>query len=209
MLCRISWFLFLLAVSVGSANAHTINVSVTNSKGEPVSGAVVSFKPANSGQSATTSGTEFVINQKNIAFDPFISLVPVDSIATFKNEDTVLHHVYSFSKAKRFNLKLFGTADPQEVTLDAPGVVSIGCNIHDGMVAYIYVSKTDFAAQTDDDGKAALDGIPEGEGELVVWHPLMKGKGNAVSQNIIVTPDSAPVAINAKFRHGIKTSGGY
>jgi len=192
-----------------AANAQAIDVSLTNDDGKPVGGAVVMFTPSVAGDQQAESGGSFAINQKNVAFDPFITLVPVNSTVTFKNEDSVLHHVFSFSEAKRFDLELFGAAEPQDVVFDAPGIVSVGCNIHDGMIAYVFVSEAPYATQTNDDGQTVLENLPEGAGVLTIWHPLMRGRGNMIQQDVTVAPDMPPVVASAEFRRGATSSGRY
>ena len=52
--------------------------------------------------------------QQNIAFVPHVLIVPVGSSVTFPNRDKVRHHVYSFSKAKKFDLKLYGKDETRD-----------------------------------------------------------------------------------------------
>ncbi len=67
------------------------------------------------------------------------------------------HHVYSFSEAKTFELALYkGNAHPPLV-FDRPGVVVLGCNIHDSMLGYILVVDTPHFASTDAAGALSLD----------------------------------------------------
>ncbi|MEM8785253.1 MAG: hypothetical protein AAGF19_05315 [Pseudomonadota bacterium] len=195
-----------------------MSVVLTNQKGESVRDAVITFTPAagGAGDEAATgeegeraSDAPYAINQKNIAFDPFVSLVPVGSTVTFKNEDSVLHHVFSFSKAKRFNLKLFGASESQDVVFDQGGIVSVGCNIHDGMIAYVFVATAPYAAQTGEAATTVLADLPLGDGVLTIWHPLLRAKGNQISQDITVTDAMAPIEVSAKFRRAVHISGDY
>jgi hypothetical protein len=91
----------------------------------------------------------------------------------FPNSDDILHHVYSFSPAKVFELPLYGNG--QNVNLselfDQAGVVEIGCNIHDWMLGYIYVAQTRLAVKTDASGQAVISGVPAGDYTVSVWHP--------------------------------------
>jgi hypothetical protein len=89
----------------------------------------------------------------------------------FPNSDSVSHHVYSFSASKRFELPLYkGSVYPPE-RFDEPGLVVIGCNIHDDMLGYILVLETPFFARTDGDGLAAMRELPEGRYTVRVWTP--------------------------------------
>jgi hypothetical protein len=126
--------------------------------------------------------------QQNIRFDPFVLIVPVGAEVSFPNYDKVRHHVYSFSPAKTFELKLYGHDETRTVRFDKPGTVALGCNIHDRMVAFIRVVDTPFAAKTNAAGVAELQGVPEGRAVLHVWQPYLKGAGNEVTEAITVPP---------------------
>lgn len=117
-----------------------------------------------------------VMAQQDISFQPYVLVVPVGATVSFPNRDKVRHHVYSFSPAKRFELKLYGREEARTVTFDKPGPVSLGCNIHDQMIAYVYVSDTPYAAKSGADGTAVVKNAPAGAATLVVWHPDLKSK---------------------------------
>jgi hypothetical protein len=95
----------------------------------------------------------------------------VGSAVSFPNKDTVRHHVYSFSPAKVFDLKLYAGTPTTQVVFGAPGVVVLGCNIHDKMAAWLLVVDTPYYAKTDTSGSATLTAVPGGNYTLRVWHP--------------------------------------
>ena len=207
---RITLIIFLLAVTPLGVRAADLTVQILDQNGDPVSDVVVTYSPDDASSSENASGAQstpegsYEVSQKNIAFDPFVTLVPKGAEVTFMNEDTVLHHVFSFSKAKRFNLKLFGREEPQTVKFDEGGVVSIGCNIHDGMIAYINVVDAPYAAQSNGQGEVSLVGAPKGEGTLTVWHPLLKARKNTIQKSIAITDEMTPISIEEKFRSSVR-----
>lgn len=91
----------------------------------------------------------------------------------FPNQDAVQHHVYSLSPAKRFELPLSGKEPQAGTRFDKPGVVTLGCNIHDWMVAYIVVLQTPWHAESDAEGQCVLREIPQGRHRLTLWHPRL------------------------------------
>jgi ADP-ribose pyrophosphatase YjhB (NUDIX family) len=107
-------------------------------------------------------------------FVPFVSVVQVGTVVSFPNRDPILHHVYSFSAAKSFEIKLYSGKSPQEITFDKPGVVALGCNIHDWMVAYVVVVPTPYFARSEGGGTVRLQDLPAGPYELHAWHPLQR-----------------------------------
>ena len=102
------------------------------------------------------AGGRFVVSQKNLQFHPFLTIVPVGADVSFPNLDPTKHHVYSFSPAKRFELKLFAKDQSRTVHFDKPGVVALGCNIHDQMSAFIVVTDSAWTARTNAQGHGRL-----------------------------------------------------
>ncbi|MDZ7784535.1 MAG: hypothetical protein U5K56_16885 [Halioglobus sp.] len=93
----------------------------------------------------------------------------------FPNSDDTRHHVYSFSPGNTFELKLYRAGDAPPVVFENPGVVTLGCNIHDNMKAYIVVSDNPAIALSNADGIADLAWLPAGEAvTLEVWHPQLQ-----------------------------------
>src|ERR1700749_2811583 len=155
----------------GSAAAADLTVTVKGDDGAPLADAVVMVHPAGGAgpASAIPYAWPTTMVQQNIAFNPYVLIVPVGATVGFPNKDKVRHHVYSFSAAKKFELKLYGQQEERSVTFDKTGVVALGCNIHDVMIGYIYVADTPFAAKTDATGTVVLHGLPGGNGVLSIW----------------------------------------
>jgi hypothetical protein len=78
--------------------------------------------------------------------------------------------VYSFSPAKVFELKLYAGTPVAPVLFDKPGEVVLGCNIHDHMIAYVYVVDTPWFGKTARDGLIRLEGVSAGEYDLHIVH---------------------------------------
>jgi hypothetical protein len=94
----------------------------------------------------------------------------------------VRHQVYSFSPAKVFELPLYAGTQAKPVVFDKPGVVVLGCNIHDWMVGYVYVSESPWFVKTAADGTAVLRELPPRHYTVRVWHPLLEGAESATQQ---------------------------
>lgn len=155
-----------------AAAAGSLAVHVSRPDGKPVAGAVVMIHgPA--GTPLPKPGT-FVIDQVDKAFTPDLTVMPVGSTVTFPNSDSVSHQVYSFSPAKKFQLPLYrGTAYPP-MKFENAGIVTLGCNIHDDMIAYVVVTDAAWVGRTDAAGNWTADGLPAGELRVEVWHPRMR-----------------------------------
>ena len=158
-----------LALLGSIACAAPITVQVSDASGHPLADAAVYAEPA-SGQAVPKPTRTTDIEQKGRKFSPLVTIVQTGTEVSFPNNDTVRHHVYSFSPAKIFDIKLYSGVPGKPILFDKPGTVVIGCNIHDQMVAYIQVVSTPYFAKTDASGKAILDGLAPGKYNLKAWH---------------------------------------
>ena len=129
---------------------------VVDGSGRPVRDAVVTLYPSAGAARPARRRPHYVVSQKNIQFHPFLTIVPVGADVSFPNFDPTKHHVYSFSPAKRFELKLFAKDQSRTVRFDRPGVVALGCNIHDQMSAFIVVTDSVWTARTNGQGNAVF-----------------------------------------------------
>jgi plastocyanin len=180
MLCTLS------AAGV-AADLHAV---VRNDKGQGVAEAVVVAVPEVAPVKPPRPKLEQV-EQIDQEFVPRVKPVLVGSPVSFPNRDDVRHHVYSFSQAKRFDLPLYVGTPAKPVVFDTPGVVTIGCNIHDWMVGYIYVSESPYFATTGADGRADLTGLPPGRYAVRVWHPQLVGAEDATRRNVDLSADAS------------------
>lgn len=153
--------------------AAALTVRVSDSSGRPVHDAVVTLYPSSGARTPKPVG-RYLISQQNLQFHPFLTIVPVGADVAFPNFDNTKHHVYSFSPAKRFELKLFAKDQSRTVHFDKPGVVALGCNIHDQMSAFIVVTDSAWTARTNAQGIAAFGDAPEAAARLTVWHPYLR-----------------------------------
>lgn len=163
-----------------TARAADVVVDVRGADGKPLAGAVVSVETPRGG--APVPRGPYMIEQRDIAFRPDVLIVPVGASVVFPNRDKVRHHVYSFSKAKKFDLKLYGREEARSVVFDQPGIVALGCNIHDRMSGTIYVTASPFTVRVGTDGRAALSGVPAGAVTIRVWHPSIRAPGNTLAR---------------------------
>jgi len=190
--------LLLAALTLaGPARAGDLSVALTTTAGRPAANAVVMVRP----QGGATRGPirfpwAYRMAQKDMQFDPFVLIVPVGAEVGFPNHDPFKHHVYSFSPAKTFELKLYGREETRKVTFDRPGVVGIGCNIHDDMSAFIRVVDTPFAVKTDARGLAVIHDLPAGAATVTVWHPHLKAPRNETSRRVVI-PSTGAFALTA------------
>jgi plastocyanin len=169
---RLTVALVLLGVA-HSAAAATLLVELRDAHGAPVAEAVVYAVPET--KRLASAPRPAVLDQKNRMFVPHVLPIQTGTAVTFPNSDNVRHQVYSFSSAKKFQLPLYAGTPAVPVVFDRPGVVAIGCNIHDQMSAFLVVVDTPyFAAMAG--GRAALSSLPEGKYDVRVWYTGMRNE---------------------------------
>jgi plastocyanin len=160
------------ATSILAAGSD-FRVLVKDQTGRPVEAAIVwAQQPGGINPPAPVKAE---IIQKNRQFLPAVTVVPVGSAIRFPNQDNVQHHVYSFSFAKTFDIPLYIGESPQTIQFDRSGIVTLGCNIHDWMAAYIVVLDTGVYAQTDAKGIALLRNLAVGPVMICAWNPRLRG----------------------------------
>jgi plastocyanin len=177
----------MAAVSAGPARlvaAGAVLAVVRDQRDQPVADAVVSAVPQGRAAARPPARGREVVDQIDLEFVPPVKPILVGSPVYFPNKDNVRHHVYSFSPAKRFELPLYAGTPADPVVFDRPGIVTIGCNIHDWMIGYIYVAETPYLAATDAAGRARLDDLPPGRYTVRVWHPRMEAAEDATSRPV-------------------------
>ena len=168
---------FFLSVFTLLASAFTpivvgaapVSVQIADSAGRALPDAVVLLEPLE-GKVPVKPMPEAQLAQEKRQFKPRVTLITVGTAVNFPNFDTVRHHVYSFSKAKAFELKLYAGVPSQPVVFDKPGIAVLGCNIHDRMAAWVVVADTPWHAMSGADGLARIADAPPGAYQLSVWH---------------------------------------
>ena len=164
------------------AEAGSVVVTVKDGKGALVSDAVVYAKSNN--PVASLEKKQAVIDQRDKQFVPYVTAIQVGTSLIFPNSDNIRHDVYSLSPAKEFELPLYAGIPAEPVTFDKQGFVTLGCTIHDWMVAYVAVLPTPYFQVTGKDGRAMLKDLPAGQYSVEVWQPSLKGPPEKFAQHV-------------------------
>jgi len=171
---------------ISLAYAAELQIVVKDGDGRVLEDAIVTATPTDAKNIKKLKTSKPIVDQVGKEFLPHVIAVNVNSLVSFPNNDNIRHHVYSFSLAKKFELPLYsGTAAPP-VLFDKPGIVTLGCNIHDWMLGYIYVSETPYFARSEQDGKGTIHDLPMGEYTVKVWHPLMVNAEESTARKIVI-----------------------
>lgn len=167
------------------AGAADLVVRVAD-RGAPVGDAVVSLVPAGGTPRGAASAVPptAAIDQRDLAFVPYVQVARPGGAAVFRNSDHTRHHVYSFSPAATFEMVLGPGERSSRVPLQEEGVVAVGCNIHDQMIAWLYVSDAPWLARTGEGGQVRFRDVPPGDYRVRVWHPRLDARGDAVERRV-------------------------
>lgn len=150
------------------ASAATLTADFVDAQGKPLNDVVLTLQgPAGKTDPAPSAD----MDQRDQRFAPHVLAVRTGTQIKFPNSDDIRHQVYSFSPAKRFELRLYGGTPSDPVLFDKPGLVVLGCNIHDWMLGYVYVTDDPWFGVSSDKGTLALDQMPAGHYVATLWHP--------------------------------------
>ena len=191
----------LLAGAAAPAGAADVEATVRDDKGKPVEEAVVYLVAAGGTPVTSAPGRPALMDQQNKEFTPYVLALQAGTAVSFPNNDNVRHNVYSVSAAKRFELPLYAGTPAAPVVFDKPGVVVLGCNIHDWMLAYVYVLTTPLFAKTGADGRAHVRNLGAGSYEARVWHPRLRDEPAKTGQSLTLgAADTARVSFPVRLK---------
>jgi len=171
---------FLLFLSK-SVDAEPATIRVVDQNGAPIEGVVVSTQ---NNQPIIMPDAPAIMDQIDTQFIPRVLIINKGQYVNFPNSDDVRHHVYSFSATKQFEIGLYKGLNAEPVHFAQPGIVDIGCNIHDQMVGFIYVGDNENVVMSNDQGEARFESLGR---YFHLWHPRLsadKGKRLKVETNL-------------------------
>lgn len=196
--------LTVLALLTPAWACAALTVSVSGVQGQPVPGVVVTATRLDAPAAPLREKRSAIMDQLNRTFVPQVLVVAAGTSVDFPNSDSVSHQVYSFSPPKRFQLPLYkGEAHPP-VLFDRPGLVVLGCNIHDSMVGYIYVADTPWFGRTDAQGRVQFADLPAGRFRLRLWSPMVADETGSLDRDVVIAEQ--PVTVAIRLRHALRSA---
>jgi plastocyanin len=178
-------FHVLAVFFVSSATAVPLELQLLGTDGKGVGSTVVVLRSMDTTRPVARP-VQATMDQVNREFRPHVLVVPTGSTVSFPNTDTVQHQVYSYSPAKHFELPLYrGTSKPIE--FDTAGIVTVSCNIHDNMRAYVFVVDAHYFGHTDAAGIWKAPDVQPGSYSVQIWHPRARKMKPVIDQKITVS----------------------
>ncbi len=176
------WHFVLLSIFSCNVSSLTLQGTVTTTDGEPVFEAVITAVGTAKNKPSLTTSLR-TIDQRNREFVSHILAIHAGESVIFPNSDNIQHHVYSFSPTNSFEIQLYKGMPAKPISFDKAGIVVLGCNIHDWMVGYVYVTDAPYFTQTDAKGAWTLN-LPADDYTLTLWHPNLDSTNNVQIQQI-------------------------
>ena len=177
------------------ARAGELSVTVLQADHRPLPGAVITVQPLDA-TAAPAPPIQAVMDQVDLSFKPDLLVIPVGSSVVFPNTDRVSHEVYSFSPAHPFQLPLYrGKPYPPE-RFSRAGLVTLGCNIHDAMLAYILVTDAPYFGRTDPGGAWVQKDLPRGRYRITLWHPRLREPDPLQQEAVVGATDRVEAVIH-------------
>ncbi|SEQ34156.1 methylamine utilization protein [Nitrosomonas ureae] len=179
--------------SIGSAQ---LKIQLFDQDNKPVSQAVISIPTK---IASATDGQKAVMDQINQQFVPHVLTINQGQFVLFPNRDNIRHHVYSFSGPKPFEIKLYKGTPTLPELFDKPGIVVLGCNVHDHMVGYIYVADNNLVAMTNENGVADFEAqVPD---TVKIWHAqLAEGADKIITAPLVKKNDQGVWQLTMNLR---------
>jgi len=200
-------FLATCWITIASPTEAAMLSGTVDADGGALADVVVTAQPVNAVRKIThekINPISMVLDQKSREFIPHVLAIKVGTPVFFPNSDDIRHHVYSFSPAKHFEIKLYSGTPKTPVVFDKPGVVAVGCNIHDWMLGYVVVTDAPYVTKTDNQGRWSLK-LPEGNYQLSLWHPDSAAKLGLTTENLpapTLQPLHHTITLNANRQSG-------
>lgn len=181
----------LLTCAAFPSVAATLKLQAGDQGGKPLADAVAVLIPETQDTTPRQTPRDHYIDQKDETFQPLVEIVPVGDQVIFRNSDRTRHHVYTFSPLGQFEFVLKPNESSAPVKLQKPGVIPVGCNIHDFMINYLFVTESRWAGKTDAQGSVVLNDVPPGNYTVKWWHPRQRPGAPPVTQTVTVNGDQA------------------
>ena len=181
-------FVVLLGVCLAATPAFAGELSgIARVGGGPTEHAVVWLE---AGGPSVGAPQKVVLDQRNLAFAPFVLAVRIGTTVEFPNNDRVFHNVFSFRDGKKFDLGMYPTGSMKRIVFDKPGLARLFCNIHPNMAAYIMAVDSPYFAVSNEKGAFTIPGVPPGTYTYHAWRP-----GGAPLTGSITVDGNTPLEI--------------
>lgn len=197
-------FLKVLLLTCSFYSSAELSIKIIDKQNRPLSNIVVEIESSAKDSEQSFAASDATMTQIDQQFVPHILAIRKGDMVNFPDTDTVQHHVYSFSEARTFEIAIYQQDVTRQIAFDKPGIVEIGCNIHDWMLGYIYVANSALFQQTSNDGTATFAKLPNSTIKFSIWHPRLKAQD--LKQTFTVEPSQLTQTFVVKLKQDLLPS---
>lgn len=155
-----------------SQHQGTVATDDVRVKNGAVAGAFVYVKDGLGNRVFAIPEAAVEIDQTGCVYKPRVVGAQVGQLVRFLNDDPLLHNVHGTPAASSaFNVSLARKGASREIRIPKPEVaVSVRCDLHPWMQAWIGVVDHPYFTVTGDDGAFTLKDVPPGDYTVAAWH---------------------------------------
>lgn len=125
-----------------------------------------------------------VVDNRDCQFVPHVLVATIGDTIVASNSDSTLHNTHFYGPMRsNVALAVKGMSVPRPTR--RLGLVTVLCDVHGWMKAYIQIDRHDLHDVTDQAGRFEITGVPPGEYELRFWHERLGER----SVEVRVRPD--------------------
>ena len=115
------------------------------------------------------SSPPLTLRQKNCAYLPHVSVIAPGEI-NVTSEDPIPHNVHTYAQHSReYNESMNQLRSDISLRFPRADLISVRCDLHGWMQAYVVVAKNPYYAVASQGGKFRMDNVPAGHYHVKVW----------------------------------------
>jgi plastocyanin len=166
-----------VAATTAEIVTRTISGTLTTTPKSAAAAAVVYLEDAPVSPKAKMTAT---VTNKMMTFAPFLAVVPVGGKIAFRNDDPFPHNVFSPDHEK-FNLGIIPQRTAAVRVFKSAGGYALLCNLHPGMLGYVFVSPSSYFSKVDGQGRFTIRDVPPGTYKVSAWAPRQEASTQSVT----------------------------
>jgi plastocyanin len=141
-----------------------------------------------------TQPVRVILDQSKCRYVPHVQAAAVGTPIDILNSDPILHNIHGYlGQATAFNLAMPLKNQKIAKKLDKPGLLTLRCDVHSWMQAYIVVTDLPFAV-SGEDGGFVIANVPPGRYTVTAWHEKL---GEKTAQ--VTVPAAGPATLEFSF----------
>ena len=175
--------------AVGGSGERVVDYVQTN--GKALLNTIVYLAKVKEGKAWGDAPINAEVDQQGCEFTPFITIMQNGGKLTAINSDPVLHNIHTYElltgTMKGPKKTVSNVSQPDQgskvsttVKLKKGDAMKVECDAHDFMHGFVFVAKSPYYTQVDENGRYTIDNVPPGKYKVMAFNGFLKpGKGKA------------------------------